>query len=405
MLNAVLLLGGYALGQNGPIAVVVPTSVNFGQVLVGQTSPQQRITLKNIGNSELTVSSIAISGNFALPKNTCGNGVKPGTHCNVYVTFTPNALETETGSLTFTDNGSNGTTQTVSLTGTGSNNAYTKTTVTASAKKILAGSPITFTATVVSLGGGVIPDGEQVSFTVHERELGYGTLQGGVAILNTTLDVITQPTEKIVAQYVGDQTFYTSAGSVDVLVFKYDTTTSMTSSPNPSVYGQAITFTATATSDGPFPPTGRYWLFLPGLGRRGGPVRVYNHVENVGSFGVGAEYEGDPYNYPSQGGMTQYVDPTTTTTTIQSSKNPSVQGKPVTLKAVVKTPWEIVKIVYGSVTFSSGANTLGTVTLKDSVGSITVSSLPAGQDTITATYTPGNGNFLGSSAALVQTVK
>ncbi len=92
------------IGQSGPYGVVSPTTVNFGDVQVGQTSPQQRITLKNTGNAELKITDISISGNFALPVNKCASGVKPGTHCNVYVTFTPHAVGTETGTLTFTDN-------------------------------------------------------------------------------------------------------------------------------------------------------------------------------------------------------------------------------------------------------------------------------------------------------------
>jgi hypothetical protein len=100
--------------------VVSPTSVNFGKVTVGQTSPQQLVSLTNTGNSELSVSAVSITGNFAISKNQCTNGVKPGTHCNVYVTYTPHVAETDTGTLTFTDNATNSP-QTVSLTGTGVN--------------------------------------------------------------------------------------------------------------------------------------------------------------------------------------------------------------------------------------------------------------------------------------------
>ncbi len=106
--------------HQGPYGVVSPTALNFGQVVVGQTSPPQRVSLTNIGDSELTVSDISISADFAITVNYCANGVKPETHCDVYVTFTPQAVETESGSLTFVDNASNSP-QTVSLTGTGLN--------------------------------------------------------------------------------------------------------------------------------------------------------------------------------------------------------------------------------------------------------------------------------------------
>jgi uncharacterized repeat protein (TIGR03803 family) len=103
-----------------PYGVVSPTALNFGQVAVGQTSSPQDVSLKNTGTSELAVSAISISGDFVITVNHCANGVKPETHCNVYVTFNPQALGSETGTLTFVDNASNSP-QTVSLTGTGVN--------------------------------------------------------------------------------------------------------------------------------------------------------------------------------------------------------------------------------------------------------------------------------------------
>jgi Bacterial Ig-like domain (group 3)/Beta-propeller repeat len=104
----------------GPYGVVNPAALNFGQVVVGQTSPQKLVGLSNVGSSELIVSNVSISGDFAIAKNTCANGVKPATHCNVYVTFTPHAVGAKSGSLIFLDNASNSP-QTVSLTGTGTN--------------------------------------------------------------------------------------------------------------------------------------------------------------------------------------------------------------------------------------------------------------------------------------------
>jgi hypothetical protein len=103
-----------------PHGIVSPTSMNFGQKVVGQTSSPQSVSLTNTGESELTFSDISISGHFSITVNYCENGVKPQTHCNVYVTFTPQAIGTETGTLTFVDNASNSP-QTVSLTGTGTN--------------------------------------------------------------------------------------------------------------------------------------------------------------------------------------------------------------------------------------------------------------------------------------------
>jgi uncharacterized repeat protein (TIGR03803 family) len=104
--------------HKGPYGVVSPSTLNLGQVVVGQTSLPQSVSLTNIGDSELIVSNISISADFAITVNHCANGVKPATHCNVDVTFTPQSPVVETGTLTFTDNASNSP-QSASLTGTG----------------------------------------------------------------------------------------------------------------------------------------------------------------------------------------------------------------------------------------------------------------------------------------------
>ncbi|MGB8783544.1 MAG: Ig-like domain repeat protein [Terriglobales bacterium] len=408
LITLTVILGVFASAQ--PYGVVVPTSVNFGQVLVGQTSPTKSVTLKNTGDSELTVSSIAISGNFGIPRNTCANGVKPGTHCNVYVTFTPTALGTEIGTLTFTDNASNSP-QTVSLTGVGSNMTATKTTLTAWPTQVLAAGPASFTATVVSLGGGVIPDGEQVCFGSGTETAGCTTTQAGVAVLNTQQSGLFDDSkhskpggqnQQISAQYSGDQTFQPSTSqSVNVEVERWPVSGYIQQAPNPSVYCQPVTFTPIVTSGSPFAPTGSVYIF--GL----------DHVLGVGGpypyDGCGfaqkqaPEYYGDYYNDWGSLGWQEGVNPTPTTTTVKSSKNPSKQGQTVTFRVDVKAPWAHTCV--GSVTFTSGAMTLGTVQLKDGVASVTSASLPVGQDTITVTYTPENGNFLSSSGSLVQTVQ
>jgi hypothetical protein len=405
--TATILIALLATIGHAQVAVVTPVQINFGQVLVGQTSLQQIVTLKNTGVAELTVSSVAISGNFALPKNTCANGVKPGTHCNVYVTFTPHAADTETGTLTFADDTSTSP-QTVSLTGTGSSTAPTKTTLAASPKSIYAGQLITFMATVKSLGGGVIPDGELVEFERAGIGLGSGTLLSGVANLTIALSGISQNSEGISAQYQGDQTFNPSTGTADITVLRWPVSITVTSNPNPAEFGQPITLTANISSSSPVAPSGKI-LFskIQGWGVIQNGVASEPYIplpQTVGSYPIYATYKGDDYNEAGEGSGVQVINPTTTTTGIKSSKNPSAQGKPVTLTANVTNPWNK-HTIPGSIAFTLGTTTLGTVQLKNGVASITTSSLPTGPNTITATYSPGDGNFVGSSISLVQTVQ
>jgi uncharacterized repeat protein (TIGR03803 family) len=116
VLSALLLMAARPTqAQSGPYGIVSPTTRNF-RGAVGQTSPPQTVILKNTGDSQLTVSNISVSPGFAISTNRCANGVRPGTHCNVWVTFTPTGPGTVTGTLTFVDNASNSP-QTVALTG------------------------------------------------------------------------------------------------------------------------------------------------------------------------------------------------------------------------------------------------------------------------------------------------
>jgi len=97
--------------------------LNFGTVLEDTTSPQRSVTLSNLGNASLTLTSITTSGDFALvtTATSCpygGGAVAPEANCTIDVTFTPTATGVRTGTLTVADNAS-GSPQTVQLSGTG----------------------------------------------------------------------------------------------------------------------------------------------------------------------------------------------------------------------------------------------------------------------------------------------
>jgi FG-GAP-like repeat/Abnormal spindle-like microcephaly-assoc'd, ASPM-SPD-2-Hydin/FG-GAP repeat len=103
-----------------PEASVAPTSVSFGDQLVGTASGSQPVTLSNTGNADLTISSVAVSNGFAQTNN-CGSTVTAGSNCTINVSFSPAVTGAATGTLTVTDNanGVAGSMQTASLTGTG----------------------------------------------------------------------------------------------------------------------------------------------------------------------------------------------------------------------------------------------------------------------------------------------
>ncbi len=86
--------------------------------LVGSTSPAQVVTVYDLGTSALTVSNVAISGDFAVASNNCAAVSPAGGSCAIGVTFTPTQVGTRTGTLTITDS-SAGSPHTVPLFGVG----------------------------------------------------------------------------------------------------------------------------------------------------------------------------------------------------------------------------------------------------------------------------------------------
>ena len=169
-----------------------------------------------------------------------------------------------------------------------------KTVVATSGSPSFVGQPVTFSATVRSAHG-AIPNGELVTFYDGNTAIGTGTTASGVATFTTS--ALAARTHTIKATYVGDATFDPSTGSVKQQVEKYATATALSSTLNPSQYGQAVTFTAQVTSSGPV-PTGAV-KFMDGtksLGSRkltGGIATLTVSRLGVGTHPITAQYLGD----------------------------------------------------------------------------------------------------------------
>jgi hypothetical protein len=100
---------------------VSPASLSFGRVQVDTISSPLTVTLSNSSLVALSITSITVTGPYAITANTCDSSVPASSSCQVSVTFNPTTDTnhngtTEIGKLTFVDDGKK-TTQTVSLTG------------------------------------------------------------------------------------------------------------------------------------------------------------------------------------------------------------------------------------------------------------------------------------------------
>lgn len=186
-----------------------------------------------------------------------------------------------------------------------------------------------------------------------------------------------------------------------------ETTTTLASSPNPSSFGQSVTFTATVTANAQNgTPTGsiifRNGSSLLGTSQLNAGVATFSTTAlPAGADAINATYSGDSYYGGSSTSLEQTVNQATTTLTLTTSLNPSVFAQAVTFTATINPQYG--GQASGTVTFADGSTMLGTPGVSGNVATLTVGSLAAGAHSITATYN-GDANFSGSSAGLSQTV-
>jgi hypothetical protein len=110
-------LSGTGGSTSSPVTLSAST-LNFGSVTVGATSSASTVTLTNRQSVALAISTVGITGAFAISSNTCGTGIGAGSSCSVGVTFSPTATGPATGTLSFADNATNSP-QKVTLSGAG----------------------------------------------------------------------------------------------------------------------------------------------------------------------------------------------------------------------------------------------------------------------------------------------
>jgi hypothetical protein len=186
------------------------------------------------------------------------------------------------------------------------------------------------------------------------------------------------------------------------------TFTALTSSLNPSIYGQKVTFTATVTNKGGPAPTGRV-SFVWGIHTIGGANLNANGVAtltvaalNADTYPLTAFYRGDSNNLGSASPIVnQVVNQATSSATLTSSPNPSNVGEAVTFTVKINSPTVRAR---GPVTFTVGRTVVGTAQLSSGKAMLTISSLAVGSTKVTATYY-GDSNIAKSSASVIQTVQ
>ncbi|MFI1538652.1 Ig-like domain repeat protein, partial [Streptomyces anandii] len=220
----------------------------------------------------------------------------------------------------------------------------------------------------------------------------------------------------VTAAYGGDGDFGGSSGSVVQSVGQAGTTTTVSSSPDPSVVGEPVTFTAVVApvAPGAGTPTGNV-TFDFGDGSpaesgslAGGTVTVtHTYASASGSpFTVTATYGGDGDFSGSADTGAHTVSPAATTTALSDVPDPSVVGQPVTFTATVAPTAPGAPTATGTVVFDFGdGNVSGPVAVVGGAATTThaYATTSGSPFTVAAVYN-GNGDLTGSSATGSHTV-
>lgn len=318
------------------------------------------------------------------------------------------------------------------------NNPGVNVTITSSSpdlRNTVVGNPITFTATVT--GSPVPPTG---TITFSDLTYNGSSAVGSTLGINVPLNANGQASVTtsalgagngflgnhfIRANYNGDTSHPPASVTMVQKVHANATTTVLVFSSSPSSFGQAVSFTATVSSvpSGAGTPTGMV-TFLDGatvIGQvplnadgvicRADDIPSHNCVASVtkSNLGVGghnitATYASDTQFAASAGSVLQVVQ-NGTTTTINSSLNPSASGQLVVFTATVTAASSGAGAPTGSVTFKEDNTVLATRPL-DATGKafFATSALSIGSHSITADFT-GSIGWLNSSGAIAQLVQ
>jgi hypothetical protein len=248
--------------------------------------------------------------------------------------------------------------------------------------------PITMTATVTSAY--TTPAGT-ITFMTGGKALATTTLAAN-GTASATISTLGAGTYPITAVYGGSTEYAGSTSNTVVEVVNgAPTVTALTSSLNPSNFGQSVTFNATVTApQSTTTPTGTV-TFIDGATTLGSATLSTSDVAQfstsslvAGNHNITAVFGGSTNdNKSTSNTVVQIVNLNAASLSLTASPNPAQVGQAVTFTATASN------IMLGAtpdvVTFYDGSNSIGTSPLSTAgVASISTSSLTLGTHSITA---------------------
>jgi len=294
--------------------------------------------------------------------------------------------------------------------------AGTTSVISSSDQTSVFGESITFSVDISANSPGAGTPTGTATFAVDGTQVGSPVTLVDGAAQSDVVSLLTPGAHTVTVSYSGDDDFNGSTDQLTQTVNQDATKTVISSSANPSVFGQPVTFHAAVSSVAPGSgvPTGSVQFYINGS-PVGSSVSLINGAADSapiadlepGTYTVTAVYSGDDdYVTSTSPDLAQTVNKAATATSISSNANPSVFGQPVTFTAAVSVTGAGAGNPTGTITFTDGGNVLGVVPVGPQTGemaSLTTSALVVAPHAIVATYS-GDNEFLTSNSSLTQTV-
>jgi hypothetical protein len=270
----------------------------------------------------------------------------------------------------------------------------------ASASPVAAGQPVAFTATFAPPPGGAAPTGT-VLFAIDGATVRV-PLNGDTATY--TASGLTAGTHQVSAIYSGDQNYVPEASNSLTEQVLPATTTTLTVSPSPTVFGQAITLTATV-SDSQNQPVGGTITFQDGEAPLvtlpvSGNQAVYTWATpTAGTHHLIAIFSGDP-NFAFSQGLAQATVLGASETTLAVSPAPAAgQALTVTVTVAAQAAFgNQTTTPPGSVTLLVNGSPFQTAALTGGVVKFTLPAMLPGAYTLRADYAGDTATFGPSSS-------
>jgi len=259
-----------------------------------------------------------------------------------------------------------------------------------STSSILLGQSVVLTAVLSPYTVGpptTTTNGELVEFFSGSTALGSSKLSNGIATLTTTS--LPVGSDSLSAAFAGDSNYNPSNSNT---VTANVSNILLSSSLNPSIFPQSVTFTATVATG----KTGTINFFDGtnniGSGVISGGIAVFATSSLLaGTHNITAQYSSNTSSI-----LVQVVNKATPTVSVTTS-GPSTYGDTITITASVPSG------ATGTIVFTSGALALGSGTISGGAVSVTTNLLTPPSDLITATYS-GDNNYNSAVGSTTQTV-